>query len=475
MVSASAVGILGPGNGRPAGGVSGGGVFYKGRLAGLYRGAFIDTGEHLFLPITRLREWCDFRGYELVNPAYAPAAKLLQDKFLSRIGALPWTHFLGLIGSLGFNAAKFSKSLKAEELFKIFSGAVADSGTPIDLVTEKLNEVLEVTTEEEFDIELMRQNVDDATRAIGNVSQRGPGTGLPAQAKPMVSLVRERLGAIRAAKAVHDLVQHQFAFKIDAYASAATRLGGSNRVAVEARRTVRAMQEDIENVLQHLPGLLPAYRGWLQNETATVRQSLGEIAASLRETAASPNVDLITSLEMTLKPFAAQVPSKMQEILAIEVSSLPLDPLVTILSQSAAAGRDEFRSLGSLQVVLVELVAHQGGWQSLHNELFRLNERLDPFFESSKKTELEVIYLARNLMNLARQTPEAITCESLASGFYTLITKLPPDEMGIRFRFEEFVSFVSDMFKRADEKLLRACDQLQELSDSLNTLVDSFH
>jgi hypothetical protein len=67
MLPASAVGILGPGKGQPAEGVSGGGIFHAERLVGLYRGAFIGTGQHLFLPVKRLREWCELHGYELVS------------------------------------------------------------------------------------------------------------------------------------------------------------------------------------------------------------------------------------------------------------------------------------------------------------------------------------------------------------------------------------------------------------------------
>jgi hypothetical protein len=65
----SAIGILGPGNGTPADGVSGGGVFYRDRLVGVYRGMFKHTAQHVLLPVSRLREWCEQRGYEMASLA----------------------------------------------------------------------------------------------------------------------------------------------------------------------------------------------------------------------------------------------------------------------------------------------------------------------------------------------------------------------------------------------------------------------
>lgn len=77
--------ILGPGDGSPAGGVSGGGVFKGDNFLGIYRGAFISTGEHLFLPITRVREWCRLREYDLVDPS---ATSALMDEIAVGIGTL---------------------------------------------------------------------------------------------------------------------------------------------------------------------------------------------------------------------------------------------------------------------------------------------------------------------------------------------------------------------------------------------------
>jgi hypothetical protein len=64
-----AIGIIGPGEGTPLKGVSGGGVFFRDRLIGIYRGMFEATGQHVLLPVSRLREWCQLRGYEMVSLA----------------------------------------------------------------------------------------------------------------------------------------------------------------------------------------------------------------------------------------------------------------------------------------------------------------------------------------------------------------------------------------------------------------------
>jgi hypothetical protein len=63
----SGIGTLVPGQGAPAGGVSGGGVFLKDRCAGIYRGEFQNIGQHLFLPLTRVRDWLFAKGWELVD------------------------------------------------------------------------------------------------------------------------------------------------------------------------------------------------------------------------------------------------------------------------------------------------------------------------------------------------------------------------------------------------------------------------
>lgn len=60
-------GILNPGMGTPVGGVSGGGVFSNGRYGGVYRGMYTAVGQHTFIPLAVLRQWCLQHGYELVN------------------------------------------------------------------------------------------------------------------------------------------------------------------------------------------------------------------------------------------------------------------------------------------------------------------------------------------------------------------------------------------------------------------------
>lgn len=64
---AIASGILNPGLGAPVAGVSGGGVFSEGRYAGVYRGEFTAVGQHTFIPVNVLRQWCLSHGYELVD------------------------------------------------------------------------------------------------------------------------------------------------------------------------------------------------------------------------------------------------------------------------------------------------------------------------------------------------------------------------------------------------------------------------
>jgi len=66
---AKGIRIVAPGEGIPDGGGSGGGVFHGDQFMGIYRGAFLTAGEHLFLPITRLREWCGLRGFDLEDPS----------------------------------------------------------------------------------------------------------------------------------------------------------------------------------------------------------------------------------------------------------------------------------------------------------------------------------------------------------------------------------------------------------------------
>ncbi len=60
--------ILGPGDGAPGPGVSGGGVFKDEEFVGIYRGKYETTGLHLFLSIITIRLWCRERGFELVDP-----------------------------------------------------------------------------------------------------------------------------------------------------------------------------------------------------------------------------------------------------------------------------------------------------------------------------------------------------------------------------------------------------------------------
>jgi hypothetical protein len=63
--------ILGPGDGAPGPGVSGGGVFKESEFVGIYRGKYDTTGEHLFLSIITIRLWCRERGFELLDPNIA--------------------------------------------------------------------------------------------------------------------------------------------------------------------------------------------------------------------------------------------------------------------------------------------------------------------------------------------------------------------------------------------------------------------
>lgn len=67
IVEASARGILSPGMGTPAAGVSGGGVFHNGRYVGMYRGWYESVKHHTFIPVIRIKSWCFSRSYHLVD------------------------------------------------------------------------------------------------------------------------------------------------------------------------------------------------------------------------------------------------------------------------------------------------------------------------------------------------------------------------------------------------------------------------
>lgn len=62
-----AIGILGEGGIPPQWGASGGGVFLNGAYVGVYRGMYTKTGQHLFLPLDRVRRWCQMRNFDLIN------------------------------------------------------------------------------------------------------------------------------------------------------------------------------------------------------------------------------------------------------------------------------------------------------------------------------------------------------------------------------------------------------------------------
>ncbi len=78
--NANAICVLGMGNGTPKAGASGGGVFRGEQYVGIYRGQFTHAGEHLFLPVSRIREWCGQRGYTLV-PMVEQLTEVISDNF----------------------------------------------------------------------------------------------------------------------------------------------------------------------------------------------------------------------------------------------------------------------------------------------------------------------------------------------------------------------------------------------------------
>jgi|GEM_PF-2574933 len=83
-----AISILSPGQGAPGPGASGGGVFHGNQYAGVYRGLFGGTGQHLLLPVTRLREWCAGLGYELVNWSLTGAVEAVKVGLHGASGAM---------------------------------------------------------------------------------------------------------------------------------------------------------------------------------------------------------------------------------------------------------------------------------------------------------------------------------------------------------------------------------------------------
>ena len=88
LVGADQTGVLTDGKSAPLPGASGGGVFHDGFLIGIYRGAL--QSQHLFVPITRICEWCaaaeiphrlvEFPQYgQILTPALDPNLRPLEE------------------------------------------------------------------------------------------------------------------------------------------------------------------------------------------------------------------------------------------------------------------------------------------------------------------------------------------------------------------------------------------------------------
>jgi hypothetical protein len=79
-------GTLAGGGTQPQPGASGGAVMREGRLAGLYRGAFPDIGQHVFMPLSRIRVWVSARKWELVDTPSAPRPWIVEVLAVIAIG-----------------------------------------------------------------------------------------------------------------------------------------------------------------------------------------------------------------------------------------------------------------------------------------------------------------------------------------------------------------------------------------------------
>ncbi|MEZ0385439.1 MAG: hypothetical protein ACAI34_00125, partial [Verrucomicrobium sp.] len=93
----SGSGVLAGGGTEPIPGASGGAVFRKHVLVGLYRGGFPKLAQHVFMLLPDIRRWCLLRGYTLVSPAQplkrrvALLATLCGGLLLSGVALLvPW-------------------------------------------------------------------------------------------------------------------------------------------------------------------------------------------------------------------------------------------------------------------------------------------------------------------------------------------------------------------------------------------------
>ncbi|RBP39673.1 hypothetical protein DES53_109100 [Roseimicrobium gellanilyticum] len=383
----------------------------------------------------------------------------------NRILSLSWPQFVALVGALHLAATEFNENWSsADRTLKLKNQlVVATPGGVVnwDLVEQALNQLLGVTSGPAAAQVLLAENVQHVKGVLETLEGQGGGNAA------LVRTVRDQIEFIRAAKAIHALVQHQLAFKLTQYQIYAETKIENLRTWNAVRGTVRALRSDLNAVKDRALELALVNQLEMQRFNSEMDRELAKLETVL----ASPTVvelDLITPLDLTFKPYVAQVPSAMQRLMEEESTRIPWKNLAALSTTqanagAAAAGVKSNEAFEAVQRLLADLVTQHGAWQALMNQVMQFVERMEAFLEGVARAVREVKSLAEKITILAAQVTGAPECAPQALLLKAAVDAVAVDEANVRNLKENLEGQINGAFNDVDNRLLDACGTLSNL------------
>ncbi len=386
------------------------------------------------------------------------------------IKALPLAQFLALLDELQIDRGGLFDRASPDERLIYLENQAAAAPMAEAAISQALNRVLGVGSSDEATLRLVRDRIADAIAQLGL-------TDAVASAQPLARQVIEQIDSIRAAKKIHDTIQHQLAYKLAEFARVGLQLTEKPASRSGASRVVRIVTEDIQKTTQDAKSLKATERARMESASTRILKPLKQLTSNLNPDTPvddSTGAFMTTVLDMELRPYVAQIPSQMQQHLVDQSASIPWGALGTVVSTGAVAPNAGQSSFTALQSLFDELIHEHGSWQTMNNEIARISERLDLLFPTPERALAnEMKFLSRSICDLAGTVPLSATCLPLAlkfRGALKLEKTEPPeiaDENDVRSRLEALEGFIAESFHNSDDKLLTACGELESISQSL--------
>lgn len=485
--NANAICVLAPGDGTPKAGASGGGVFRGEQYAGVYRGQFTRAGEHIFVPVSRIREWCRARGYTLV-PMVEQLTEVISDNFdvkqLTNLLSLSMgTDYKNLVpeGLTPPQAVqKLLSDFSSRDLITVFIDqllAAQARNVPVASALQEIRDTFpSAVPQPAVQIAAMRSGLEK----VGQQLDDPEIVKLVQDSGDFLITFASQITILRAYKTLHDCL-HGLQFNLRGFATALRLLREDPSNAEELSHTVASLATkitDAEAAIPELPDSPPSIQetenDWVKElrRITDLTQAAMDTAEHLTGRRALQMLRSLLSLHLTRidgelrKATNAINLAKLQELFAqaAAIDSLQLPVLQALQHGESACER--------LQQQLRSRVNQHSSWQSIDRSLWGADAFLDIIAQDSADFDAMWIGLSTGINELLEIDPASVWATRLRDLLEKVNASRQTEDWKLVVRaFSTFRDQASAQFYALDGDLKRLAGQVYVLSRPLARLL----